>query len=153
MKESRYIMGWKSTGRYWSDASCGWVSDPRDATTFSRDEGYFRVGKWVVENNNNGGWPVQLIDINEFEGMFECPVNLNSVFLTKNDTPLIVCSLPKTKNDVIRLLGSDRELQYKVKDFLIAVKEGIFRPLWEYKHSIIPDNSTHYLKLIGAEHE
>ena len=83
--------------------------------------------------------------------MFECPVNLNSVFLAKNDMPLIVCSLPKTKNDVIRLLGSDRELQYQVKDFLIAVKEGIFRPLWEHKHSRIPDDSAHYLKLIGAE--
>ncbi len=151
MKESKYVMGWKSTGLYWSDANNRWVDDPRNATTFNRDEGYSRVGKWVVENK--GSWPIQLIDINEFEGMFECPVNLNSVFLTKNDIPLIVCSLPKTKNDVIRLLGSDRELQYQVKDFLAAVKEGIFRPLWEYKHSIIPDDSVHYLKLIGAEHD
>ncbi len=149
MKESRYIMGWKSSGLYWSDAKKGWVDDPRNATSFNKDEGCFRVGKWVVENK--GSWPVQLIDIDEFEGMFECPFNLDAVFLLSDGTPLILASLPKTKKDVIRLIGSNREVQYETNLFFEAIRAGDLRPLWEKYHSIKPDDGAHYLRLLGAE--
>lgn len=149
MKESKYIMGWRSTGLYWSDANDSWVDDPRHATLFDEREGCFRVGKWVVEHR--GQWPVNLIHIGEFEGMFECPFNVDSVFLLRDGTPLILASLPKTKSDVIRLIGSNREVQYGVDQFFEAIKSGDLRPLWEKYHSTKPDDGAHYLRLIGAK--
>lgn len=145
-EESQYVIGWKLTKRFWSDVHNGWVDDPYAASIFNKNEGIFRVGKWVVENVNQ--WPIQLIDIDEFN---ESKVSLNTVVVRKDGSPMIVVSIPKRSNKAIRLVGKDTEVSCTFEEYVQYVRQGAFRVIWDSQKPLGPGDVNSYLNVVGAQ--
>lgn len=145
-EESQFVIGWKLTKRFWSDVNNGWVDDPYRASFFNKNEGIFRVGKWVVENVNQ--WPIQLIDIDEFN---ESKVSLNTVVVRKDGSPMIIVSIPKRKNKAIRLVGKDTEISCTFEEYVQYVRQGAFRVIWDSQKPLGPGDVNSYLNAVGAQ--